>query len=180
MLAEFSEHEADRSETEECKRSLVQVFPVLGQSAAAVKPSEGSLDNPALWQNNKTLGLVGAFDDLDMNASQLAADGASEYRALIATVSVEFAQERIQAEQHRQQLGPAIAILPVGGQHNGLHQQTLRVDQDVPLLALDLLARVVPGRIATRPPFSALLTLWLSMIATVGLASWSASSRHLT
>jgi len=28
--------------------------------------------------------------------------------------------------------------------------------------------------------FSALLTLWLSMIATVGLASRNASSRHFT
>jgi hypothetical protein len=30
------------------------------------------------------------------------------------------------------------------------------------------------------PPFSALLTLWLSMIAAVGLASREACSRHAT
>src|SRR4051794_8848550 len=52
----------------------------------------------------------------------------------------------------------------------GAQQQAQRVDQDVPLLALDLLARVVTARIDVRPPFSALLTLWLSMIAAVGLA----------
>jgi hypothetical protein len=48
----------------------------------------------------------------------------------------------------------------------------------VPLLALDLLARIVPVRINARPPFSALLTLWLSMMAAVGLASRCACSRH--
>jgi hypothetical protein len=61
-----------------------------------------------------------------------------------------------------------------------LHQQALRVDQDVPLLAFDPLARVKSRRIERTPPFSALLTLWLSMIAAVGLASRPASSRHWT
>jgi hypothetical protein len=49
------------------------------------------------------------------------------------------------------------------------HQQTLCVDEDMALAALDFLARIVAVRIDTRPPFSALLTLWLSMIAAVGL-----------
>jgi len=37
------------------------------------------------------------------------------------------------------------------------------------LLALDLLSRVEPVRIDRGPPFSALFTLWLSMMAAVGL-----------
>jgi len=61
-----------------------------------------------------------------------------------------------------------------------VHQQALRIDEDVPLLALDLLARVIARRIDAAPPFSTLFTLWLSMIAAVGLASRPASSRHLT
>jgi hypothetical protein len=59
-----------------------------------------------------------------------------------------------------------------------MHQQALGIDEDVPLLALDFLARVVAGRIDARPPFSALLTLWLSMMAAVGLASREAASRQ--
>src|SRR5271165_7337421 len=54
--------------------------------------------------------------------------------------------------------------------HDRVHQQPLGIDEDVPLLALDLLARIVAGRIDASPPFSALLTLWLSMMAAVGLA----------
>jgi hypothetical protein len=42
---------------------------------------------------------------------------------------------------------------------HGAQQQAERVDQDVPLLALDLLARVVTRRIDASAPFSALFTL---------------------
>jgi hypothetical protein len=56
--------------------------------------------------------------------------------------------------------------------------QVERIDDDVPLLAFDLLPRVARW-ITPRPPFSAPLTLWLSMIAAVGLASLPESSRTL-
>ena len=59
-----------------------------------------------------------------------------------------------------------------------VQQQPLGVYQDMALLALDLLAPVIAVRINAGPPFSALLTLWLSMIAAVGLASRPACSRH--
>jgi hypothetical protein len=61
-----------------------------------------------------------------------------------------------------------------------VQQQTLRVYQDMTLLALDLFAGVIPVRIDRGPPFSAALTLWLSIIAAVGLASRPACSRHFT
>jgi hypothetical protein len=48
----------------------------------------------------------------------------------------------------------------------------------MPLLAFDLLARIVAMRVDASPPFSALFTLWLSMMAAVGLASRCACSRH--
>jgi len=62
----------------------------------------------------------------------------------------------------------------------GMQEQTLGVDQDMALLALDFLASIVTVRIDRDPPFSAPFTLWLSMIAAVGLAFRSAISRHLT
>ena len=74
----------------------------------------------------------------------------------------------------------AVTILHIGRMYDRLHQQALRVDQNVSLLAFDLLARIVARRVAVEPPFSALLTLWLSMIAAVGLASRPACSRHCT
>ena len=41
----------------------------------------------------------------------------------------------------------AVAILDVGGCDDGMQQQTLGIDQDMALLAFDLLARVIPVRI---------------------------------
>jgi hypothetical protein len=64
--------------------------------------------------------------------------------------------------------------------HDGVHQEALRVDENMPLLALDLLARIVAMRVDAGPPFSALFTLWLSMMAVVGDASRSALARHST
>jgi hypothetical protein len=72
-----------------------------------------------------------------------------------------------------------------------MHQQALGVDENVPLLAFDLLARIPRVRpkagprtgCAMRvvpPPFSALFTLWLSMMAALGQASRSACSRQAT
>jgi hypothetical protein len=43
--------------------------------------------------------------------------------------------------------------------HDGVHQQALSVDENVPLLALDLFARIIAMRIDARPPLSALFTL---------------------
>lgn len=99
---------------------------------------------------------------------------------LLTAVGVELEQKRIEAEQRAHQQHTAVAILHVGGVHDGLHQQALCVDQDVQLLTFDLLAGVVAWRIDRAPPFSAPLTLWLSMIAAVGLASRPAASRHAT
>jgi hypothetical protein len=54
-------------------------------------------------------------------------------------------------------------------------QQAGGVDRDVPLPALDLLGRVV----AARPPFSVVLTLWVSMTAALGLGPRPSRSRSL-
>jgi hypothetical protein len=64
--------------------------------------------------------------------------------------------------------------------HDGVHQEALRIDENMPLLAFDFLSRIIAMRVDATPPFSADLTLWLSMIAAVGLASRPACSRHFT
>jgi hypothetical protein len=54
---------------------------------------------------------------------------------------------------------------------NRMKQQAYRVDENMPLLAVDLFARIIAVRINAAPPISAAFTLWLSMTAAVGLAS---------
>ena len=78
---------------------------------------------------------------------------------MIAAIRVELEQERVEAEESGHDQNTAITVLNVGRMHDGVHQQALRIDQDVALLALDLLARIVAMWIDRGPPFSALLTL---------------------
>ena len=40
-----------------------KVFKILGETATAIEPGEGALDDPASRQNLEPLGLVRAFDD---------------------------------------------------------------------------------------------------------------------
>src|SRR5437660_795140 len=179
-IAEFSQHEADGGEEEEGERFAVEAFPVLGQPSAAAEPSQGAFADPALGQDDEGLGLIRPLNDLDLQAGANSLHRRLESRPLIATVGEEPLQEGEGAEQGRHQHRAAVAVLDVGGVDDGVHQEALGIDKNVALLAHDLLAGVVTRRIDAGPPFSALLTLWLSMIAAVGLASRAAASRHFT
>ena len=101
-----------------------------------------------------------------------------KFWSFISAIDEQLLQKREYPEQCRHDESASIAILDIGRMNNGVEQQAYCVDKNVPLLALDLLARIVPVRINARPPFSALFTLWLSMMAAVGLAFRSARSRH--
>jgi hypothetical protein len=68
-------------------------------------------------------------------------------------------QERKFAEQGAEQHQAAVAILDIGGMDDGVEQETERIDEKMPLLALDQLAGIEPVWIDARAPFSALLTL---------------------
>ncbi len=70
MIAESSEHEADGGELEEGERVAVEVFPVLGQSAASVEPSDCPLDHPTPGLDDEALDPIGSFDDLDLEIGE--------------------------------------------------------------------------------------------------------------
>ena len=124
--------------------------------------------------------MIGSLDDLDIQALEDSPQRILESGALISAIGVEIEKEGIKAEQRCHHQHAAVAILDIGGMDEGVHQEALRVDENMPLLALDLLARIVAVRVDARPPFSALFTLWLSMIAAVGEVARSALSRHST
>ena len=75
-------------------------------------------------------------------------------RPLIGAVGEQFPEKGKQTEQCRQQFEATVAVLNVGGSDDAVQQQALRIDQNMPLLALDQLARIEAGRIdAQAPPF---------------------------
>jgi hypothetical protein len=63
---------------------------------------------------------------------------------------------------------------------DGVQHEALRIDDEVALAPLDLLARIITHRVDRDPPFSADLTDWLSMIPALGLGSRPICSRSFT
>src|SRR3712207_2954463 len=68
-LREPSEHKANGSQVQEGESLAAEALPVLGHPTAAVQPSYGAFDNPALRQDREALGLIGPLDDLHTGAA---------------------------------------------------------------------------------------------------------------
>ena len=158
-ITEFSEHESNGRELDEGERVAVEVLPVLGQSAAAVEPGDGAFDHPTPGLDDEALHPIGSLDDLGLEIGQDAGQGAVKDRPLIGAVGEQFPEKGKQTEQGRQQRETAVAILNVGGGDDAVQQQALRIDQNMPLLALDQLAGIEAVAVDASPPFSALFTL---------------------
>jgi len=74
-----------------------------------------------------------------------------------------------------QQIPGAVGVLDIGGMDENTEQEAGGIDPNMAFAALDLLG----GIVAARPPFSVVLTLWVSMMAAVGLASRPSLSRSV-
>ena len=109
--------------------------------------------------DDEALHPIGSLDDLGLEIGQDAGQGAVKDRALIGAVGEQFPEKGKQTEQGRQQRETAVAILNVGGGDDAVQQQALRIDQNMPLLALDQLAGIEAVAVDASPPFSALFTL---------------------
>ena len=134
----------------------------------------------ALGHDHEAFRLVRALDDLHIHPAQYPLQRRLKRWPLVAAIGVELAQARKHAEQRRHHQHAAVAVLDARRMDHRVQDQAQCVDQQMALLSLDLLAGIVAVRINRGPPFSVLLTLWLSMIAAVGLASRPACSRHRT
>jgi hypothetical protein len=66
----LSEHETNRGEVEKSERVSGEIFEILGQPAAAIKPSESAFDNPTSRQKLEPFCPIGAFDDFDLQMRQ--------------------------------------------------------------------------------------------------------------
>ena len=168
------DHEADHGQGDHRLRNLGQLLIILGQPPPSPEPTERSLNNPSTWQDDEASYARNAADNNQRQAKQEA--GKQDSKAVIATVSEYHAQPAVERLQTLEQIPCAFGILNVGRMHNHTEQQPLRVDRNLALAPLDLLG----GIVAARPPFSVVFTLWLSMMAAVGLASRPSPSRNKT
>ena len=151
---------------------------VLGEPAASHEPCERSLDNPSARQNLESSGGVRPLHDRNGEPRHGFRQCISELRPLVSAVREQHFKERIKPKHGGHDIHASVAVLDVRRVNDRVQQQSYRVDQDMPLLSLDLLAGIVTIRIDAGPPFSALFTLWLSITQAVGLTSRPICSRH--
>jgi len=119
---------------------------------------------------------IGALDDLQLPQAGLG-DDLRHLRALVAAIGVDALDEGEGAAGLPQHGDGAITVLNIGGMDDDAQEEAEGIDEDVAIAPFDLLARIVTRGIERRPPFTAPLALWASMMAAVGLAVRPACSR---
>ena len=156
------DHQVGHGNEDHRLAALGQRFVVLRQSAVLAEPGKGALDDPSFGQHNELV-QQGTLDDLD-KTSVPATRPVHELPGIAA-----IGEDPLQTPETRSQLADqqfsAVAVLNIGRVHHERDDQAEGVDNQVTLAPRDFLARVVP----TIPPFSAVLTDWLSMIPTLGV-----------
>jgi len=151
-LRQAAEHDADHSETDEGGASPAVALEVTRHAAKTADPRECSFHDPALGQDFKSNSCSRTFNNLDPPSS---GSGRSlrSFRSLIAAVAINALDEREQptraAIEHQRN---AITILDAGRMHCYVQQQAERINENVPLSTLDLLARIKALRIERSPP----------------------------
>jgi len=158
---------------------MVEVLPILGEATTTVQPADSAFNDPAFGQNDEALGPIRTANDFGCEVRHNVCQAVPEHRTSITAVGKQLLEKRELSEQRGQDHDAAVAILDISRRHQRVQQQTQRIDQNVTLLAFDQLSGIEAMWIDSSPPFSALFTLWLSMMQAVGLASRSSSSRHL-
>ena len=124
----------------------------------------------------KASGDVRAFDDLEGNAGLLLHRFGCPL-TLVGAIGDCLLERCKTIARNFQERRDGVAILHVAGRHHEIDQEADRINRRVPLFALDFLCRVISSRINLWPPFSALLAVWLSTIARVGVSDLPSSHR---
>ena len=146
-------------------RCTGQGFIVLAQPATTSQPRQCSLNHPPAWQHLKLMAGPGTLDDLQDPARH--GHHPVHQLAAVASVSPDESQAWESSYQFIDDQPRTISVLDIGRMHHHRQQQAHGIYDDVSLSTVDLLTSII----ATRPPFSVVFTLWLSMIAALGVGS---------
>lgn len=115
-------------------------------------PGEGTFDNPAFGQGDEAMRFV-AFDDFDLPGTDVG-NGAGCLWSLVAGIGKDALDEGEQTSRAPIEDQPrAVAILHIGGMNHDVQEKAERVDENVPLAAGNLLARIKALRVERGAPF---------------------------
>ena len=148
-----------------------QGFVVLAQPTAPTQPRECSLNHPSSGQHLKLMATPRTPDDFQ-NIARKGLDPIHQ-PASVTSISPNQPQTPEPSHQFVDDQLCTISVLDVSRMDHHGQQQPHGIHYDVALSTVDLLASVI----ATRPPFSVVLTDWLSMMAALGVGSLPADLR---
>ena len=143
--------------------ALLKVFVILAVPSIASQPTQCSFNNPSFRQNNKSRHVVGAFNDFKHPTQGLLYPN-NQFPSITAVCPDQRQPGESVAHILKHQLR-TVPILYVGCMHQNCQHQPQRINYYMAFAALDLFARII----AAQPPFSVVFTLWLSMIAALGV-----------
>jgi len=148
-----------------------QRFVVFAQASVFPKPRKGSFHHPSARQDHKPMDIVVAFNDFQNPMSEFL-DPLDEFPG-ISAIRPDQGQSRKPFLQFSQNQPGSISILKVGRMNHHGDYQTDRINDNMAFPSRNLLS----GIKTTVPPFSAVFTDWLSIMAAEGLACRPASMR---
>ena len=166
------QHEADGRQGDHCLGDFEEFLVILGQTSVPSKPAERSFDDPSPGRDDEADPGDAANDDQGQAEPNA---GKQDRQAVVDAVGAHGLQPAVQRLDLAQQVRCAVGILDVGGVDDDAQQEAGGVNRDVALAPFDLFGRLI----AARPPFSVVFTLWVSMMATVGLGSRPSCSRSM-
>ena len=158
-------HKINHSNLNHRFTAVCQRLIVLAQTAVLTQPRESSFDHPSPRQNHKSLHTVTSFDNPQNPMTKIRYP--INELAGIAAIGPDQRQTTEPTSQFTQNKFRAIAILNISGMNYHSHHQTQRIYHQMAFSARYLLSRVI----AFIPPFEAVLTDWLSIIAALGQGS---------
>lgn len=155
---------------DKCLAGARQQIIVLSQTAITSQPSKGALDHPATGQHTEAFLIGRLLNNLKRQA--LFGLGPLNQLAAVAAIGPDMLQTRKGALAALQNELGAIAILNTGRMDFDLKHQAVRIYEKMSLTSFDMLARIIANSVLFfRPPFSAVLTDWLSITAAEGVGS---------
>lgn len=165
-MRESIKHQADHRDFDVSFRGCWVVFKIPVQPSMKRQPGEGTLDDPAFWQNLEP--LVPPFDHLQwISEHRLRPFYASPLVSSVHPYLLKVGKLTPQTYQH-QSYAPSVRDM-CRVYHHG-QQQPKGIHGDMLLAPLGQFTSVV----AALPPFCAVFTDRLSMMATLGAAAFPA------
>ncbi len=151
-LGQAPQHDADHGEADEGDDGARVSLEVARQAAVAADPRERAFDDPTFGHDDERVEFV-ALHDFNDPASR-AGRGSRYAWPLIAGIGKDALDEGKKASRAPIENQPcSVAILHTSGMNDDIQEKAERIDEDVPLAARDLLARIIALRVERGAPF---------------------------